>query len=195
MKKDKAKLIDWKVAADGSKIILFEVDGPELFTMGAERFGLLLNADYVRGLIQEAAQERLYPQEWGLEKYVEAQRLIRKGLGMEQIASLWGAPDAAVRTFYSAGLQKFGRDHGLTEAAAARQGSSKAEKDTCLSLQCSKGDESRAGEDFLVVPRIAAVLKEKGPGGTADEFNLNVRDLQDWIEKNKRYLALFGYKD
>ena len=48
MKKDKAKLIDWKVS--GSKIVFYEApDGPELCEMDPERFGLLLSPDFVKG--------------------------------------------------------------------------------------------------------------------------------------------------
>lgn len=196
MKNKKPLIVDWKV--DGGKIVFFEADGRALAQMDGERFGLLLNGDYVKGQLAEAAQDRLWPSEWELEKFVEAGRLLKKLLSLEQIAGLWGAPDAAVRSFYGAGLQKFGRDRGLTEAAAARQGSSKTEKDYCLSLRPANtraSEEPRAGEDFLEIPRMAAILKEQGPGGTAVKMELDFADLQDWIEKNKRYLTLFGYKD
>jgi hypothetical protein len=201
MKKDKTKLpvmVDWRASADGSKIVFFEVDGEDLFEMDAERFGLLTNGEHVRGILTEAAQERLFPAEWGLEQFVGVQRLLQKCLSLEMIAKLWGAPGPAVRSFYSAAMQKFQHATDLVRQEWARQGSSETEKDYCTSRRPADvrmSEDPRAGEDFLEVPRMAAILKEKGPGGAAEDMALKVADLEVWIERNKRYLALFGYKD
>ena len=200
MKKDKAKLIDWRVDANGSNVVFFETpDGGELFTMNAERFGLLLSPDYVKGQVQEAAQEQLYPSDWGLEKFVGVQRLLQKGLNQSMIAGLLGVPEPMVRAFYGQALQKFQHATDLVRQEWARQGSSETEKDYCLSLHVAANvrmsEDPRAGENFLEIPRMAAILKEEGPGGAAVKMELNFADLQDWIEKNKRYLVLFGWTE
>jgi hypothetical protein len=188
--------IDWKVS--GSKIVFEIHGGKKSFAMDAERFGLLLNGDYVRGQVQAASEEKLYPAEWGIEKFVEAQRLLKKLLNLDQIAGLWGAPEASVRAFYSEALQKYQHAQDAVQAEQKRQDLSKTEKDYCLSLRrgdTRSSEEPRAGEDFLEVPLLATFLKENGIGGTAEKLQLDVADLQEWVEKNKRYLALFGYKD
>ena len=194
----KAKLIDWKVR--DSRVVLFEVDGPELFEMDGERLGLLMTANYVQERLRGVplADERLYPISWGLEQFVGVQRLLQKCLSLDQIAGLWGVPEPMVRAFYGQALQKFQHAPDLVRQEWERQGSSETEKDYCLSLRAADvrmSEDPRAGEDFLEVPRMAAILKEKGPGGAAEDMALKVADLQDWIEKNKRYLALFGYRD
>jgi len=196
MKKDKAKLIDWRVDADGSKIVFEAQDGGELASMNAERFALLLSPDYVKGQFQEAAQERLFPAEWGLEKFVGVQRLLQKCLNLDQIAGLWNVQEPMLRAFYAQAVMKF--QHAPEQVRQERERQSETEKDYCLSLRAADvrlSEDPRAGEDFLDVPRMAAILKEKGPGGAAEDLALNVADLQIWIEKNRRYLALYGYKD
>jgi len=201
MKKDKAKPIDWKADASGSRIVFFEApDGPEIASMDAEKFGLLLNANYVQERLRGVsliAEEEKYPLSWGLEKFVEIQRLIRKCLSIPQIAGLWGVPEPMVRAFYGQMIQKK-HDKQLIQNEWSRQGSSETEKDYCTSRRPADvrmSEDPRAGEDFLEVPRMAAILKEKGPGGAAVKMELNFADLQDWIEKNKRYLVLFGWTE
>jgi len=201
MKKDKTKLpvmVDWRASADGSKIVFFEVDGEDLFEMDAERFGLLLSPDYVKGQVQEAAQERAYPTDWGFEKFVGVQRLLQKCLSLGQIAGLWGVPEPMVRAFYSQMVQK-NHDKQLVQNESARQGSSKTEKDYCTSRRPADvrmSEDPRAGQEFLEVPFVAGLLKELGSTlAVASRMMLDSDDFWKWVELNKRYLALFGYKD
>jgi len=195
--KSKKVNLDWKVS--GSKIVFHEApDGPELFEMDGERFGLLTNGEHVRGILAEVAQEQLFPAAWGLREYVEIGRLLQKCLNQAQVAGLWGVPEPMVRAFYGQALQKFQHAPEQVRQERERQGSSETEKDYCLSLRAADvrmSEDPRAGQDFLEIPKMATILKEFGPGGTAEKMKMDFADLQIWIEKNGRYLALFGYKD
>jgi len=190
--------LDWKVS--GSKVVFFEVqNGEEVFGMEAERFALLLDANYVKGQFEEVAQERAYPADWGFEKFVEAQRLLLKCLNLAQIAGLWGVPEPMVRAFYAQALQKFQHDPQGVRNEGERQGSSDTEKDYCLSLRAADvrmSEDPRPGQDFLEVPYVARLLKELGSTlAVASRMMLDSDDFWKWVESNKRYLALFGYKD
>jgi len=191
--------VDWKI--QNSKIVFFEAPGgKELFAMDAERFGLLLNSEHVRGLLQAGSSEpMLYPANWGLEKFVEAQRLLKKGLSRQMIVGLWGTTDAAVRAFYAAAVQRFLHSPQDVQNEWARQGSGGDEKDCCRSkhvrLSNQPGDEGLPGENFLEIPYVARLLKEFGSvSSVAAHMVLDPDDFKAWVEKNERYLALFGYK-
>jgi hypothetical protein len=197
MKKGKVKSVDWKVSADGSKIVFEVQGGKELFEMDAERFGLLMNGDYVRGELSAAAQEKLYPQEWGLKEFVGVQRLLQKCLNLAQIAGLWNVPEQSLRTFYGVSIQKFQHAQDRVRQEQNRQSSSETEKDYCQSLKHAEhgGQDMGPAQVFLEIPRMAAILKEQGPGGAAVKMELDFADLQAWIERNKRYLVLFGWTE
>jgi len=200
MKKEKTKSpveVDWRVSTDGSKIVFFETpDGPELAQMTAERFGLLLNGEYIRGLLQETAQQRAYPAEWGLREYVAIGRLLRKGLGMPDIARLWGVSDTVVRTFYGASLQEFQRDVDLFRQEAGRQVREEGEQDFCQSLkrgESKPGEAEGPGHDFLSVAEVSRLLKEHYGIllAVSSQLMLDPDDFRAWVAANKKYLDLF----
>ena len=56
-------------------------------------------------------------------------------------------------------------------------------------------EDPRPGQDFLEVPFLAASLNSKRLIDVASEMKLDADDLKVWVEKNRRYLAFFGYKD
>jgi hypothetical protein len=165
MKKEKTKSVDWKVSADGLKIVFVVQDGGELFTMDAERFGLLMNGDYVRELLQEAIQERTYPAEWGIEKFVEAQRLLKGDLNMAQIAELWDTTDASVRAFYSQASQKFLHALDIVKQEEIRQEKSDG---VCVELETPRLPDYKLGQReaqthiMLNISRVAEMLKANG---------------------------------
>lgn len=197
MKRDKTKSpieLDWAVR--GSKVVFLDPDGGEVFSMEGERWGWLLNSDFVRSQLQEAAQERLYPSSWGLREYVQIARLLRKDLAIADISRLWGVPDTVVRTFYGRSLQQFQHDADLVRQEGARQASEEGEQDFCRSV---KRGESRSGEhegpghDHLSVLQVARLLKEHHgiPLAVSSELMLDADDFRRWLDANQKYIDLF----
>ena len=198
MKKEKTKSVDWRVSADGSKIVFFEVqDGGELFTMDAERFGLLLNGEYVRGLFQEAAQERAYPEEWGIEKLVEAQRLLKGGLNMAQVAELWDTTEASVRAFYSQASQKFLHAPDIVKQEEMRQEKSDG---VCVELETPRLPDYKLGQReaqthiVLNISQVASMLKANGNNYREiwQTFGVKSDAFSRWLDANQKALAVLG---
>jgi hypothetical protein len=190
-------MIDWRVGEDGSKIVFFEIqNGGELFIMDAGRFGWLLNGDYVRGLLQAVVEERTYPAEWGLEKFVEAQRLLKGDLNMTQIAELWDTTDASVRAFYNRASQKFAHAQDLIRQEWAQQAKGDG---IYVELVSPRPADYKFGSEvqthiMLNISRVAEMLKANGNNYREvwQEFGVKSDAFSRWLDANQKVLAILG---
>lgn len=197
MKKNKAKLIDWKADASGSKIIFFETpDGPELAVIDAERLGLLTNGDYMREQLRDAVQEKLYPADWGLKEFVEIGRLLQGGLNLAQIAALWDTTDALVRAFYGQAQQKFLHSRQEITNERARQEKSDG---VSVELETPRLPDYKSSSEIqthitLNISQVAAMLKANGNNYREvwQTFGVKSDAFSRWLDANRKALAILG---
>ena len=139
--------------------------------------------------------------EKSLSTYVRIGRLLRKGLGLPEVALVLGVPEPQVRQFYSAEIARprveKNWDSNMIEIERERQAGSATEMDFVKErdremTQAEQRDGAKIlGEQFIDL-RTVKNLRSQGMSDDkmAEHLGLDKKEFGKFLEQNRRYLEL-----
>lgn len=175
--------------------MIFEVGDREFFLTEAAAgsiFGRSVGIEFERlhGQDTDASELR------SLSNFVKVQRLLRKGLNMDQVAKIFGATQEKLRQFYSKEVARPRVESwNINELENERKRQADAEMDFCREVPrpqaLNEQEAPEPGEQFIDLRDIRNLrLQGKSDDRIAEHLGLDKKEFSKFLGLNYRYLDL-----
>jgi DNA-binding transcriptional MerR regulator len=179
--------LDFRVVGEE---VIFSVGGVDRVKVNAKKLIALVSGPFIQNGLQAALAGETAG--FGIPGFVQAARLLAKGLRLEEVARVMALDEADLRQFYGAALQRYdlGRDTERRELTRQREEG----RDYCKGLpgepRYPDGRRPEAGNVLLDL-RVIARLKCEGlaDGEIAKRLDLDRDDFAVWMRANEPLLA------
>ena len=170
--------------------VFFTIDGQRKLKMTCENYLRCISSDLMGTLARKAASPEEDFAELGLAEYITAERLLKKGLSMDQCARVQKIPEDRLRKFYS-----YGREQFKGSGADGERKTQEAEgHDYCKQLpgRDQYGKPAPQGYKLLDVSTVNQLMKT-GISLTeiASKLDLEITDFYEWLKVNQPLFDLF----